>query len=124
MGYYSCFEVTKKSGDIITDEEYQSLCILSEGYQFDNACDTALGLSDAKWYEYIDHIRLLSIQFPKDIWTVDRTTEDDQQVRLYAYKGIIEMVDIISYYPDPDYTKLGFIEVTNLGTTKTLDISI
>ena len=106
MGYYTTFKLSVKDSEI-TDNIKKELSIINRDY-FDNmdTIDELIeGWFEAKWYNYEDDMKMLSLKFPTIVFILEGDGEENDDMWVaYFMNGKVqhEKAKITYNYFDPN----------------------
>ena len=91
MGYYTIFKLSAKDSEI-TDDMKKELSTINS-YYFDNMNlidELVEGWFEAKWYDYVDNMKMLSLKFPTIVFILEGDGEenDDILIQINLYNEI------------------------------------
>ena len=81
MGYYTIFKLSAKDSEI-TDDMKKELSTINS-YYFDNMNlidELVEGWFEAKWYDYVDNIKMLSLKFPTIVFILEGDGEENDDM--------------------------------------------
>ena len=106
MGYYTTFKLSVKDSEI-TDNIKNELSIINRDYfdNMDNIDELIEGWFEAKWYDYIDDMKMLSLKFPTIVFILEGDGEENDDMWVaYFMNGKVqyEKAKITYNYFDPN----------------------
>ena len=81
MGYYTIFKLSAKDSEI-TDDMKKELSTINS-YYFDNLNlidELVEGWFEAKWYDYVDNMKMLSLKFPTIVFILEGSGEESSDM--------------------------------------------
>ena len=106
MGYYTIFKLSAKDSEI-TDDMKKELSTINS-YYFDNMNlidELVEGWFEAKWYDYVDNMKMLSLKFPTTVFILEGDGEENDDMWVaYFMNGKVqyEKAKITYNYFDPN----------------------
>ena len=106
MGYYTIFKLSAKDSEI-TDDMKKELSTINS-YYFDNMNlidELVEGWFEAKWYDYVDNMKMLSLKFPTIVFILEGDGEENDDMWVaYFMNGKVqyEKAKITYNYFDPN----------------------
>ena len=108
MGYYTIFKLSAKDSEI-TDDMKKELSAINRGY-FDNMdlIDELIeGWFEAKWYDYVDNMKMLSLKFPTIVFILEGDGEENDDMWVaYFMNGKVQYEKAKITYNSFDPNKL------------------
>lgn len=106
MGYYTIFKLSAKDSEI-TDNMKKELSVINRDYFNNmNLIDELIeGWFEAKWYDYVDNMKMLSLKFPNKVFILEGNGEENEDMWVaYFMNGKVqyEKAKITYNYFDPN----------------------
>ena len=89
MGYYTIFKLSAKDSEI-TDDMKKELSTINRDY-FDNMnliVELIEGWFEAKWYDYVDNMKMLSLKFPTIVFILEGDGEENEDIWVAYYMNV------------------------------------
>ena len=106
MGYYTIFKLSAKDSEITDDMKKELSTINSYYFDFIGYVNELIeGWFEAKWYDYEDNIRMLSLKFPNKVFILEGNGEESEDMWVaYFMNGKVqhEKAKITYDYFDPN----------------------
>lgn len=110
MGYYTNYEITidKHNSEIdVQSDDFVEIVVSRLNELSDYGFDEDLSQYSIKWYDWEDHMRQLSSEFPSVLFTVNGVGEEDGDIwRAYFTNGKCQLEQAIVAFPPFDESKL------------------
>ena len=108
MGYYTIFKLSAKDSEI-TDDMKKELSTINS-YYFDNMNlidELVEGWFEAKWYDYVDNMKMLSLRFPTIVFILEGDGEENDDMWVaYFMNGKVQYEKAKITYNSFDPNKL------------------
>jgi len=111
MGYCTDYTLQYKEYDHnpyranIYSQLHSAFRKLESGYELQQLVEYG-ELIDVKWYDHVEHMKIISGQFPKVLFTLSKMGQDGEQSRVYFENGKAHAVESIVTFPPFDRAKL------------------